>query len=254
MKLYLLIAIMFTFSYVSAQQKDSNHVISKDTIKIRGYVYYDNGRPAYGTQLTSANKELQYDRFALTTLTDSTGYFELKGAKVEDTIAVRAPFNRGKYFNRGARYMIITLPTPLPSRLEHVKLLSISAPRVVSSTKQQFSIKQYKAPKNEIFESTEVLPEYPGGIERFYSYVRSKLLYPQQAIKANIEGQVEVFFIITKTGTISHVKLVRGLGYGLDEIVIQILKQCRKWNPGKFFGRDIEANYTVSIDFKLTDK
>ena len=246
---------MFTIIQVSAQQKDSTNIIYKDTINLRGYVYYDNGRPASGTRLTSTNKELQYDRFELFTVTDTAGYFELKGAKAEDTIMVRAPFvNRCKYFNSGARYLIITLPTPTPSQLHDTKSMSVIASRINSKAKTRFRIQSYTAPLNEVFESTEVLPEYPGGMDRFYNYIHSKLLYPQQAIAANIEGQVEATFTVMKHGALNRIKIIKGLGYGCDEVVLQLLKQCRKWNPGKFYGRAVEVTYTVSIDFKLTDK
>jgi TonB family protein len=250
----LLALILFTNISTFAQQKDSTYTIYKDTINIRGYVYYDNGRPAYGTQLTSANKELQYDHFSLITITDTAGYFELKGAKVQDTIIVRAPFVEGKYFNRGARYMIITLPTPQPRQINTNKYFVVTALRRYNKPKlAAFKIAEFIEPGFEC-EAYEVIPEYPGGIERFYSYIQSKLSYPQQAIAANMEGSVEATFTVMKNGILKRIKITKGLGYGCDELVLQILKQCRKWNPGKFYGKDIEVNYTVSIDFKLTDK
>ena len=254
MKWYLLTALLIINGYSFAQQKDSTHLIYKDTINIKGYVYYDNGRPAYGTQLTSTNKELQYDRFELSTVTDTAGYFELKGAKVQDTITVRTPFVGGKYYNRGARYMIITLPTPKPQPINTNKSFIVTALRKhVKPKSTGFKITQYIEP-GFACGAYEVLPEYSGGIERFNTYVNSKLSYPQQAIAANIEGQVETTFTVMKDGALGRIKIIKGLGYGCDEVVLKILKECRKWNPGKFYGRAIEVPYSVAIDFKLTDK
>jgi TonB family protein len=249
---YLFISVFILLS-IKAYSQGTN-TFDNDTINIRGYIYYDNGKPVFGTQLKSVNKDLKYDQYVSTAYTDSTGYFELKGAKHLDSIFVRAPFNTGTYYNRGSRFMVITFPSPSSHELNDNKPLIISAPRVSTPKKSRFGIVKYQKPEDFTLVTYEVLPEYPGGTDRFYKYIKSQLTYPDKAIKANIEGRVQVAFTINKNGALGNVKIIRGLGYGCDEMVLQTLRQCSKWNPGRFNGRAIEVDYTVSIDFKLTNK
>lgn len=104
----------------SAFAQKSRAVIYKDTINITGYIYYDNGRPAPGTYIRSKEKELQYNKFELGIVTDDKGFFKLNGAKLNDTLDVKTPFTHNQYPNRGARYLIIMVPTPHATHYTYV--------------------------------------------------------------------------------------------------------------------------------------
>lgn len=121
---------VFILLSIKAYSQRKN-TFDNDTINIRGYIYYDNGKPVFGSQLKSVNKDLKYDQYVSTAYTDSTGYFELKGAKHQDSIFVRAPFNTGTYYNRGSRFMVITFPSPSSHELNDNKPLILVHPELV---------------------------------------------------------------------------------------------------------------------------
>ncbi|MEE0895802.1 MAG: energy transducer TonB, partial [Bacteroidales bacterium] len=70
---------------------------------------------------------------------------------------------------------------------------------------------------DEVFVVVEEQAEFPGGMEAMYAYIVKNLKYPELAKEKGIEGRVFVSFIIEKDGSISNVKLLRGIGGGCDE-------------------------------------
>ena len=55
-------------------------------------------------------------------------------------------------------------------------------------------------------------------------------------------------------GSISNVKILRGIGGGCDEEVIRIIKLMPKWNPGYQKGKAVKEQRNLPIKFTLDDK
>lgn len=90
----------------------------------------------------------------------------------------------------------------------------------------------------------DVLPEFPGGIKKFYDYVGNNFEKPE------IEETVSVFmsFVIEKDGSMTDIKVLRNPGYGLDKEAIRVLKSLRtKWKPGIKNGVPVRVLYTLPI-------
>ncbi len=75
------------------------------------------------------------------------------------------------------------------------------------------------------------------------------MVYPAEAKKYNIQGRVIVSFIIEKDGSLTNIKVMRGLGYGFDEEAVRVLKLSPKWNPGLQCGVPVRVMYTFPIVF-----
>lgn len=98
----------------------------------------------------------------------------------------------------------------------------------------------------------EEMPEYPGGQDSFFAFVKRHLKYPAKAKKAAIQGKVFVSFIITASGKIKSVEIARGIGYDCDEEAVRVVKKVRKWIPGKNWeGKKVDMRVSVPIAFKL---
>src|ERR1700744_1251911 len=52
-----------------------------------------------------------------------------------------------------------------------------------------------------IYSSVEQLPEFPGGIAKFFEYVGRNLHYPSEAVRNRIQGKVFVAFVVEKDGS-----------------------------------------------------
>lgn len=104
---------------------------------------------------------------------------------------------------------------------------------------------------DEIFQVVEQSAAPVGGMEAFYKYVGKNTKYPDQARRMGVEGRVFVQFVIEKDGSITDVVVLKGLGSGLDEEALRVLKGAPKWTPGKQRGRPVRQRMTLPIMFKL---
>lgn len=104
---------------------------------------------------------------------------------------------------------------------------------------------------NEIFTNVEVLPEFPGGQAAFGKFLSKNLNYPPMARENNIQGRVIVNFVVERDGSLTDIKVVRGIGGGCDEEAVRVLKKTPKWKPGIQNGRPVRVSYTIPIFFQL---
>ncbi|MBK0377972.1 M56 family metallopeptidase [Mucilaginibacter segetis] len=107
--------------------------------------------------------------------------------------------------------------------------------------------------KNIIFTAVEKQPRFPGGIKGFERYLSKAIKYPADARDNNIQGRVILTFVIEKDGSLSDIKVIRGIGYGADEEAVRAMKNGPKWIPGKQNGKSVRVQYTVPVSFALTD-
>lgn len=102
---------------------------------------------------------------------------------------------------------------------------------------------------DEIYNIVEEMPEFPGGTSKMMEYIQDNLQYPAEAKELNVHGRVIVQFVIERDGTISNVKVLRGLGSGCDEEAIRLITSMPKWKPGKQRGKEVRTYFTYPITF-----
>lgn len=105
--------------------------------------------------------------------------------------------------------------------------------------------------EEEIFQIVEEMPSYPGGTEALYAYLGDNMRYPVVAMESGISGVVYVQFVVEKDGSVTQVKVMRGIGGGCDEEAIRVIENMPRWNPGKQRGRAVRVLYAVPIRFTL---
>ena len=104
---------------------------------------------------------------------------------------------------------------------------------------------------DEIFTIVEEQPSPVGGMKAFYDYVFDNLNYPPRAARMGIEGRVFVEFIVERDGSLTDVKVAKGIGGGCDEEAVRVISEAPKWNPGKQRGRAVRVRMIMPIVFKL---
>ncbi|MBQ9509795.1 MAG: TonB family protein [Bacteroidales bacterium] len=105
--------------------------------------------------------------------------------------------------------------------------------------------------KDSVYNKPEVMPEFPGGMEAMMKYLSENLKYPETAKEKNTQGRVLVTFIVEKNGSISDVKVVKGIGNGCDEEAVRVIKAMPKWKPGMQNGKKVRVSFAIPISFKL---
>lgn len=251
MKILVTCLLCFVVNFLFAQQKQD--VIQKDTINIHGYVYDHNGKPAVGALIESRQLDLVYNRFRIAARTDSNGFFKLNGAKRMDTLSISTklfPMSGIKCMNKGSRYLVVYLPLPTTPVINADNPILVTAIR-----KEPVKIPTFKIlPLNQIIDSWEFPPSYMGGNDRFIDYIKKRLHYPENAVNHHIEGTVQVQFTVTSDGSVTGVKILKGIGYGCDEEVVNAVKSSRKWSPGLVNGWTFNYDTSVTVEFKLVSQ
>ena len=110
-----------------------------------------------------------------------------------------------------------------------------------------------KAPEAEekTYTMVEQMPQFPGGDRELLSFIAKNLHYPTIAQEKGIQGKVFVRFVVSATGDVKDVKVMRSLDPYCDKEAIRVIQSLPKWIPGKQNGRNVPVYYTVPITFKL---
>ena len=94
----------------------------------------------------------------------------------------------------------------------------------------------------------EVSPEPVGGI----SAIMKNVVYPESAVKANIQGKVVLEATVTENGDVEDVIILKSVNADVDQAAITALKKT-KFKPGTMDGQLVKSKVTVPFQFKLNE-
>lgn len=102
------------------------------------------------------------------------------------------------------------------------------------------------------FQLVEVKPSFNGGdANEFSKWVNSKLQYPEIAKENGVQGRVTLQFTVNPDGSVSNVKVLRGVDSSLDKEAVRVVSMSPKWKPGKQRDRAVKVTYTFPVIFQL---
>ncbi len=122
---------------------------------------------------------------------------------------------------------------------------------LVSNAQEQASAVVISPEEDVVYQVVEEMPQFPGGMPGLSQYLAGALRYPAEARKANVQGTVFVSFVVTRTGSISEVTLLKGIGYGCDEEAMRVVGLMPAWIPGRQSGRPVSVRYSLPLRFVL---
>ena len=107
--------------------------------------------------------------------------------------------------------------------------------------------------ENKVYTYVEQMPELPGGGGQgaIVAAIQKAVRYPPMALRNQVEGRIFASFTVNPQGDVTDVKVVKGLGSGLDEETIRAIKTLPKFRPGKQNGRAVSVSFTVPITYKI---
>ena len=112
----------------------------------------------------------------------------------------------------------------------------------------------YNASNDEVFHSSGHMPSFPGGDVALMKFIKDNMIYPYEALKNRIEGKVIIQFVVTKTGKVGKVKVVRSVNKELDQEAVRLIKMLPDFSPGRNnVGEPVNVWYILPVIFKLPD-
>ena len=106
--------------------------------------------------------------------------------------------------------------------------------------------------ENISFNLVEIKPSFMGGdANTFSKWVNDRLVYPAIAKENGVQGKVTLQFTINTDGTLSNVKVLRGVDPSLDKEAVRVVSMSPKWTPGSTKGQAVSVTYTFPVVFHL---
>ena len=194
------------------------------------------------------------------TLTDMDGKFVMTGVKKGDVIQV-------SFVGYQTQSVVVKDDSPLTilmrddvQNLEEMTVVGYASDGVGASSvehpKKVVAVvdipKAKEEPQEEVvFQVVEEMPQFPGGLSEAMKFLAKNIKYPVEAQQAKIEGRVIVRFVVGRDGSVSNVKVVRGVSPELDAEAVRVVSLMPKWIPGKQRGKAVAVKYTMPIMFRL---
>lgn len=98
----------------------------------------------------------------------------------------------------------------------------------------------------------EESPEFPGGYAAMNEFFVKHVVYPRQALKMGISGNVPIMFSVESDGTLTNIRVAREIDPLLDNEAIRVVKMMPKWTTGKVGGKSVKVNkVTIPVRFQL---
>jgi len=102
------------------------------------------------------------------------------------------------------------------------------------------------------FQLVEEKPKFQGGdANDFTRWVNSRLQYPEIAKENGVQGRVTLQFTVNADGSVSNVKVLRGVDPSLDQEAVRVVSSSPNWTPGRQRDRAVKVTYTFPVVFQL---
>lgn len=108
-----------------------------------------------------------------------------------------------------------------------------------------------KPVEEKVYQVVEQMPSFPGGEDALLAYIGKHLKYPSVALEQGTEGTVTVRFVVTGTGQIGEIQVLRSVDPYLDREAKRVIASLPKFIPGKQQGRPVSVWYICPIQFKI---
>ena len=134
-----------------------------------------------------------------------------------------------------------------------VPVVAEPAYKNIEKTIPQQTIKLEKYPDNKpedtkVYKASavEVLPKYPGGIQKLYAFIKKNYVIPEEINDdESSRGGVFVSFIIEKDGSVTEIKILHDFGYGSGKELERVLKLSPNWIPAIKGGNPVRCLYSI---------
>lgn len=246
--------------YKSGKLKFIANTLDKDIIKNEGQAlsYYENGNKKNTVNYVSSRKSgREFNWYENGNLKSEIDYFEGKKDKVESKINNFWNSEKERIVEDGNGYY-----SDKTENNEEAGKIKDGQPDGLWTGK---NLKK-KSSFSEIYENGKLIsgtttdslnikytytikhlePSPKNGINSFYSYVGKSLRIPVE-VKNKVSGKIYMTFIVDEEGNLVEPKVLKGVGYGIDENAIQLIKEAKKWNPGKNRGVPVRVLYKLPI-------
>jgi TonB family protein len=228
-----LLVLLFLFALPTAWAQNA---------AFEGFVYDEQGQPIEGVSVRVLSRGIPRAN------TDAEGYFSLSGVLPNDSLLVsHIVYGRAVVGVDNQKRMVIKLSNTKRTLLP-VAIVDYSTQGLPPSPLRTFF------GTDTLFRVEEQPAMYPGGAMELVRFLAKTISYPTEAAENNIEGVVEISFVINKNGDPRNLKIGKSPGYGCSEEVTKAVLTMPRWFQGIQNSKSVEVSFTLTVDFVLKKK
>ena len=105
----------------------------------------------------------------------------------------------------------------------------------------------------EIFVAVEEMPVFPGGSAALLEFIRKNTVYPEDALRNNIQGRVILKFVVNSDGSVGRIDVLRSIDPLLDREAVRVVGMLPRFRPGRQNGVPVPVWHSVPVSFKIED-
>ena len=102
---------------------------------------------------------------------------------------------------------------------------------------------------NDVYNMVDQSAKFQDGYNSIIKFVQENIKFPAEAKENNVHGRLMLSVVVEKDGSLSDITVKKGLGYGLDEEIVRIIKMMPKWQPAQHKGKTVRQSQTIVIPF-----
>lgn len=100
-------------------------------------------------------------------------------------------------------------------------------------------------------EVVEEMPKFPGGIGALMKWLDTHIIYTPASVRAKVEGDMELAFVVDKTGKVCDPHVTKSLNPSLDKNALMALRQMPRWEPARSGGKVTQVQIKLPVHFQL---
>lgn len=116
---------------------------------------------------------------------------------------------------------------------------------------QIYHSKNLSIQDSSIFIAPEQVAVFVGGRIAFNKHIIKNIKYPRDAYRKGITGKVSVSFVVEKDGSLSNIKILKGIGGGCNEEALRIIQISPKWKPAQHQAKTVRQRLVRHITFAI---
>ncbi|WP_462250738.1 energy transducer TonB [Ferruginibacter sp.] len=117
----------------------------------------------------------------------------------------------------------------------------------------KYSARKLEMDKQGYYNSSEVLPSYPGGQNALENFFNNNIEYPQQATDNGTEGVVNISFLVDENGKITSPEVVsKKVGDGVEEEAMRVFNKMPSWTAGQIKGKNVKTRFSLPVRFQVS--
>jgi protein TonB len=105
---------------------------------------------------------------------------------------------------------------------------------------------------NQIIDFPDVEAGFPGGSNAMKKWIQENVVYPDMSMQMGDQGKVYLSFVVEPDGTVTNVKVQRGVSSELDTEAKRVVRKMPKWVPGEAKGKAVRTRCRLPITFTIT--